>query len=253
MSKDIPATEARLDEARWIDRLPVGDGLGVMLDNQAEAITAMRAALPAMEQAVIAISGRLKSGVGRLVYAGAGTSARIGVQDGAELLPTFDFPADRVAFVIAGGPAALLRPVENAEDSADAGTTKTDELALGPNDCVLALAASGHTIFTRAVVEAARSAGALTIGISNNPDAPLLDESEIAITLDTGAEALAGSTRLKAATAQKICLNLISTAVMVQLGHVKNGLMVSMVPRNEKLRRRKLKIEAQLEQDKSSQ
>ena len=155
MSDNSPTTESRLDPDRWIDQLPPAEALAVMLDNQAEAIPALYAALPAIDSAVTALHQRLQAGRGRLIYVGAGTSARIGVQDGAELLPTFDFPAERVAFVIAGGPQALLRPVENAEDSADAATQQLDELAITPDDCVLGLAASGHTVFTCTAVAAA--------------------------------------------------------------------------------------------------
>ena len=252
MAMKMKSTESRLDKRQWIDHLSVDEGLAVMLDNQAEAIPAIRLGLSSIVQAVTAIHARLARGRGRLIYAGAGTSARIAVQDGAELLPTFDFPADRVAFVIAGGVEALLRPVENAEDSAAAAASQIADLALQPDDCLVALAASGRTPFTLAVVAAANAAGALTVGISNNRGAPLETTAEIAIVLDTGAEALAGSTRLKAATAQTICLNLISTQVMTQLGHVRNGLMVSMMPRNEKLRHRKREIEAQLAADDAS-
>ena len=249
MRNTSPATESRLGPDHWIDQLPPAEALAVMLDNQAEAIPALYRALPAIESAVTALHQRLRAGRGRLIYVGAGTSARIGVQDGAELLPTFDFPAERVAFVIAGGPQALLRPVENAEDSAYAATQQLDELAITPDDCVLGLAASGHTVFTCTAVAAARQVGALTVGISNNHKTPLLAAAEIPIALATGAEALAGSTRLKAATAQKICLNLLSTALMTRLGHVRNGLMSAMTPRNDKLRRRRNQIIAQLAQD----
>ena len=152
-------------------------------------------------------------------------------------------------FVIAGGTPALLQAAEGAEDnSADA---RAQIAALNPNqsDICIGVAASGITAFTIAAIEAAREAGAMTIGIANNPETPLLAAAEFPILLDTGAEALAGSTRLKAGTAQKICLNLISTQIMVMLGYVKDGLMSEMVPRNEKLRRRKAEIDALLGRD----
>ncbi len=249
MRNTSPATESRLGPDHWIDQLPPAEALAVMLENQAEAIPVLYDALPSIDVAITALYQRLQAGRGRLIYVGAGTSARIGVQDGAELLPTFDFPAERVAFVIAGGPQALLQPVENAEDSADAATKQLNELAIMPDDCVLGLAASGHTVFTCTAVVEARKAGALTVGISNNHQTPLLAAAEIPIALATGAEVLAGSTRLKAATAQKICLNLMSTALMTRLGHVRNGLMSAMTPRNDKLRRRRDQIITQLAQD----
>jgi N-acetylmuramic acid 6-phosphate etherase len=181
-----------------------------------------------------------------LVYCGAGTSARIGVQDGAELLPTFNWPADKVAFVIAGGEKALLRAVENAEDSAEDGSSQITQLRVGSDDVVLGIAASGNTPFTVAAVETARRQGALTIGIANNAGSRLLSASDHPILIETGAEAVAGSTRLKAGTAQKIVLNLLSTAVMIQLGRVYRGLMVDMRPTNAKLRQRAEQMVARL-------
>ena len=220
-----------------LDRLSAIEQVGLLHESQAEAIAAVQPALPAIADAVEAAAQRLRRG-GRLVYCGAGTSARIGVQDGAELRPTFSWPADKVAFVIAGGEKALLRAVENAEDSGEDGADQIAKLGVGPDDVVLGIAASGNTPFTVAAVETARRLGALTIGVANNAGSRLLAESEHPIFVDTGAEAVAGSTRLKAGTAQKIVLNLFSTAVMIQLGRVYAGLMVEMQPTNAKLRQR---------------
>ena len=218
-----------------------------MLDNQAEAIAVIGNALPQITKVVKALYTRLAgSDTGRLVYIGAGTSARIGVQDGAELLPTFGWPDRRTAFIIAGGEAALLQPVENAEDDEQVAQSDITRLTLGPDDCLIGLAASGRTPFTCAGIRAARHAGCLTVGISNNHSTPLLDEADYPICLATGAEALAGSTRLKAGTAQKICLNLLSTQLMVLLGRVSHGLMTEMTPRNAKLRARYAEIQALL-------
>ena len=240
-------TESRMDADKWLDRLSPEDALAVMLDSQAEAIDAVRAALPQIEEAVTALHARLAaSQTGRLIYAGAGTSARIGVQDGAELLPTFDWPDSRTAFLIAGGQAALLQPVENAEDDEGAAQQAVADLGPGPDDCLIAVAASGQTPFTITALQAARAAGCLTIGISNNSGAPLLAGADYPVCLATGAEALAGSTRLKAGTAQKICLNLISTQLMVMMGRVKDGLMTEMKPRNDKLRARHAEIRKML-------
>src|SRR5262249_47883591 len=157
---------------------------------------------------------------GRLIYAGAGTSARIGVQDGAELFPTFNWPHEQVAFAIAGGEGALLRAVENAEDSAEGGAARMAELGVGPDDVVIGIAASGNTPYTVAAVKAAKARGALTVGIANNAGTQLLSASDHPILLDTGPEIIAGSTRLKAGTSQKAALNLFSTLLMVRLGRV---------------------------------
>ncbi len=240
-------TESRLPETHWIDRLSVDESLSVLLDSQAGAVVAIRQALPEISIACEALFKRLSSSsAGRIIYSGAGTSARISVQDGAELLPTFNWPAERVAFVIAGGTGALLQAVENAEDDDEEAQTSCEKLLINADDCMIGLGASGRTPFTLSAIKYARRCGALTIGISNNPHTALLLEAEMAICLDTGAEALTGSTRLKAGTAQKICLNLLSTQVMVMMGRVKDGLMSEMVPRNEKLRRRKVEIEQAL-------
>jgi N-acetylmuramic acid 6-phosphate etherase len=188
---------------------------------------------------------RLRRG-GRLIYVGAGTSARIGVQDGAELLPTFNWPGDKVAFVIAGGEAALLRAVENAEDSAETAAQRIGELKVAGDDVVIGVAASGDTPFTVAALKAARARGALTIGIANNPATQLLAETDLPILIETGAEPIAGSTRLKAGTSQKVALNLISTTVMMKLNRVYRGMMVDMRPTNHKLRLRARQMVAQI-------
>ena len=228
-----------------LDLWSSAEQVGALFEGQLAAVAALSPALPAIAAAVDQIAARLRRG-GRMVYAGAGTSARIGVQDGAELLPTFNWPAERVAFVIAGGEGALLRAVENAEDSEEAAQRRIDELDLGPADVVVGLAASGETPFTVSALRAARARGALTIGIANNPGAQLLAICDAPVLIETGSEPIAGSTRLKAGTAQKIALNLISTAVMMQLGRVYRGMMVDMRPTNHKLRQRAEKIVARI-------
>ena len=241
------STEDILTAELHIDRMTPARAMAAMLDNQAHAITALKAALPAIERGAIAAYQRLcQSETGRLIYVGAGTSARIGVQDGAELLPTFNWPHHRVDFLIAGGASALLRAVENAEDEADTATAQITDMSVGPDDVVIGLAASGNTVFTTAAIISAKQAGAVTIGIANNPDTALLNTAEYPILLATGAEIIAGSTRLQAGTAQKICLNLISNMIMVKMGFVVGGLMAKMVPTNAKLRRRRAEIDAKL-------
>ena len=228
-----------------LDLWETGDALKVLHEEQLAAVAAVGPALAAISAAVDGAASRLKRG-GRLVYVGAGTSARIGVQDGAELPPTFNWPQDRLAFVIAGGEGALLRAVENAEDSGEAGAKQVEQIGIGANDVVLAIAASGETPFTVAAVKAARQRGAMTVGIANNPGSRLLEASEHPILIETGAEPIAGSTRLKAGTAQKVVLNLFSTMTMVRLGKVYRGLMVHMRPTNDKLRRRAARMVATL-------
>ncbi len=207
-------------------------------ESQLAAVAAVGPALPQIARAVEAAALRLSDGAGRLAYAGAGTSARIAVQDGSELPPTFDWPEQRILFLLAGGEHALLHAVEGAEDDRDDAVRQVSTAMLGPQDVLIALAASGRTPFTLAALSAAREAGALTIGVSNAPDAALLVACEIPILVPTGAEVVAGSTRMKAGTAQKVVLNMISTGVMIRLGRVHSGLMVDMRPLNAKLRQR---------------
>jgi N-acetylmuramic acid 6-phosphate etherase len=206
-------------------------------EDQLAAVAAVGPALPAIAAAADDAVPRLRQG-GRLIYVGAGTSARIGVQDGAELFPTFNWPKEQVAFSIAGGEPALLQAIENAEDSAADGAARIAGLQAGPNDVVIGLAASGSTPFTVGAVKAAGDRGAMTVGISSVAGSPLLAACDHPILVETGAEPIAGSTRLKAGTAQKVVLNMFSTLVMVRLGKVYRGLMVHMRPTNEKLRRR---------------
>jgi N-acetylmuramic acid 6-phosphate etherase len=241
------STEALPENDLHVDKLQTSDALSLMLESQAGAIPALQAALPAIEKAAIAAYHKLSmTSHGRLIYAGAGTSARIGFQDGAELLPTFSWPKSRIEFLIAGGQLALLGAIENAEDDADAGATDFAKIEAGVDDVVIGLAASGQTPYTLGVMSAAQNAGAITIGIANNPDTPLLKATSYPILLATGGEIIAGSTRLKAGTSQKICLNLISNIIMVKMGFVANGMMVAMVPTNEKLRRRREQIDISL-------
>jgi N-acetylmuramic acid 6-phosphate etherase len=227
-------TEDRLERWRDADTWPAERSLAAMLDNQMAAFAAVRDALPALARAAEAAAERLRRG-GRLVYAGAGASGRLAVQDGVELHPTFGWPRARLHYLIAGGERALAESVEGAEDDATAAVAAADALALAQTDVVVAVAASGRTTFTCAVQRRARAAGALTIGLANNPDTPLLAEAEIPVLLATGPEFLAGSTRMTAGTAQKIALNLFSTQTMVALGGVYEGFMVGVVPTNTKL------------------
>ena len=221
-----------------LDRWDSRTALTTIWESQLAAVAAICPALPVLAEVVEAAAARLRGGAGRLVYAGAGTSIRTAVQDGTELGPTYDWPEARTLYLIAGGPEALMRGVEGAEDDAEDARAQVARAAIGPQDVVLAIAASGRTPFTLAVLEAARAAGALAVGIANNPATPILERGDLGVLVETGPEVVAGSTRMKAGTAQKVALNMISTQVMVRLGHVHDGLMVDMRPENIKLRGR---------------
>src|SRR6185295_7378833 len=220
-----------------IDVWGPSDILDAMVEGQFMAVAAVRSARPAIEAASLAIEARLRNG-GRLIYAGAGTSGRLAVQDGAELMPTFNWPQDRLLLLMAGGDEALLRAVEGAEDEIEHARRLIKNHRVGPNDVMIAVAASGTTPFTLACLREAKRTGALAVGIANNRDTPILTDADHAIWLETGAEPIAGSTRMKAGTAQRITLNLISSLVMILLGRVHRGLMVDVQVLNEKLVRR---------------
>lgn len=220
-----------------LDRWDSLTALGAIWESQLAAVGAIGPALPAIAALVEAAVPRLRAG-GRLVYAGAGTSIRIAVQDGTELGPTFDWPEARTHYLIAGGPAALSLGIEGAEDDAEDAGAQVAHAGIGASDVVLGIAASGRTPFTIAAVEAARAAGALTAGIACNAGTPLAAAADHGIATVTGAEVVAGSTRMKAGTAQKVVLNMVSTQIMVRLGHVHDGLMVDLRPQNIKLRAR---------------
>jgi N-acetylmuramic acid 6-phosphate etherase len=226
-----------------LDTWPTLDVATSLYESQLAAVAAVRPTLPGIAAAADATAQRLGAR-GRLIYVGAGTSGRIGVQDGSELPPTFNWPADRVMFLLAGGSDAMMRSIEGAEDDAGEGARAIDAADVGRADVVIALAASGATPYAVAAIETARRHGALTIGIANNPDAPLTLAAEHGLVVDTGPEVIAGSTRMKAGTAQKVVLNLLSTSIMVRLGRTYGGIMVDMVPSNAKLRQRAVEIVA---------
>ncbi len=231
-------TEQRSLRFAGLETWGTDEVLKALLGGQMQALNAVSSALGELEAAVHAAAQRLQGTEGRLVYVGAGTSGRLGVLDGIELIPTFGWPKHRLIYGLAGGEGGLLRPQEGAEDSAEAGRTFIQENNVDIADVVLGVAASGTTPFTRAAVQAARGAGALTISLANNPQSPLLADAEHEILLRTGAEVLAGSTRLSAGTSQKAALNLFSTALMVRLNKVYRGYMVDMQLTNIKLDQR---------------
>jgi N-acetylmuramic acid 6-phosphate etherase len=241
LSSTESASPRFADIEHW-SSLDLVDG---MIESQFTAIAAVRTAAPLLARAIDAASARLADG-GRLIYAGAGTSGRIAAQDAAELPPTFNWPYERAVPVMAGGEPALLRAAEGAEDDREAAKQALVDLGVGPRDVVVALAASGRTPFAIAALDHARQVGALAIGIFNNPGSRLGEAADIPVLLETGPEFVAGSTRMKAGTAQKAALNVLSTGVMIRLGFVYRGKMVEMRPTNVKLQERAVKMVAEL-------
>ena len=220
-----------------LDSWPSFEIIAAMYEGQLAAAAAVQKALDAIAAAVDdAVPGLRRDG--RIIYAGAGTSGRIGVQDGTELPPTFGWPPERLVFAMAGGLGALVQSAEGAEDDEAAGARAMVDIAITPDDVVIGIAASGTTPYTIGALRAASQAGAVTIALANNPGAPLFDVARHPILVSTGHEVIAGSTRMKAGTAQKIVLNLISSAAMIRLGRVYRGHMVHMRASNNKLRRR---------------
>ena len=247
MDNIIPKTELLYQKSKPIDQLNIFNGINLLVDEQKKAAMEVKKASRSIECAIIKIFNHLSSHKeGRLIYVGAGTSGRIGIQDGVELYPTFNWPKDRLDYIIAGGTTAILNAVENAEDSIVLAKNAVTKKLINYNDVVIGLAASGNTPFTCKVLEEAKIKKALIIAISNNPKGKILKFGDIKIVLDTKEEVIAGSTRLKAGTAQKICLNTISSMVMIKMGRVKNGLMNHMVPTNEKLRKRKIIVDSKI-------
>ncbi len=234
-------TEQPHPDHATLDQYPTGQLVQTLVADQAQAALAVQAAAPQLAQAVDAAVLRLRAG-GRLIYAGAGTSGRLGVLDSVELLPTFNWPTERALALLAGGPGAMFMAVEGAEDNRAQGGADLQALAPTAHDVLLLLAASGSTPYALGVADAARAAGALTVGFANNPGSALAAACDIAVVLDTGPEVISGSTRLKAGTAQKIALNSLSSAVMVRLHKVYGNLMVDLRATNAKLVQRAVRL-----------
>jgi N-acetylmuramic acid 6-phosphate etherase len=224
-----------------LDRYATPDLIRAFTADQVHAAQVVHAAAVHIARAVDAAAPRIAAG-GRLIYAGAGTSGRLGLLDSVELWPTFSWPKDRVVALLAGGRAALFEAVEGAEDNRAQGAADVHATKPTSNDVLIGLAASGATPYVLGALEAGRAAGLLTIGAANNPDSPVVAAAEIGITLDTGSETISGSTRLKAGTAQKIFLNTLSSAIMVRLHKVYGNLMVDVMPTNAKLFRRAIAL-----------
>lgn len=228
-----------------IDLWQPADILDAMIEGQLASVAAVRAARGQIEQAALAVEARLRKN-GRLVYVGAGTSGRLAVQDGAELMPTFSWPQERLLLLLAGGTAAMTQAIEGAEDDTARAAELIAEHEIGAADALIAVAASGTTPFTLACLREARRRGALTVGIANNPGTPLLSGAECPIFLATGPEPIAGSTRMNAGTAQRITLSLLSTLIMIRLGRIYRGMMVEVQACNAKLAKRRERMVAHL-------
>jgi len=238
---DVPLspTELRLAASAELDALSTVEVLRLLNGEDRVAVEAVAAVLPQLAEVVDLAAERFRRG-GTVHYFGAGTSGRLGVLDAAELLPTFNLEPGRVVAHIAGGADALVNAIENAEDSDAQG--RVDAAGIGPDDLVIGLAASGNTPYVGGALAVAREAGAHTVLVSSNPHAALSHLADTDLVLETGPEVLTGSTRLKAATAEKLVLNGFSTALMVAVGRTWSNLMVSVVATNEKLRRRTVRI-----------
>ena len=241
MDPELPLTERRNPRSTEVDRLPTGEILTLMNDEDAGVARAVRATIPQIARAVDALAERIGRG-GRLLLFGAGTSGRLAALDAAEWPPTFGTPPDLARAYIAGGAAALTRAIEGAEDNADLGREDARAAGVGPDDLALGISASGGAPYVLGALAEARARGALTAGLACRPGSPLETAVEIAIIPVVGPEVITGSSRLKAGTAQKLVLNMLSTATMVRLGKVYGNLMIDVQPTNIKLRARAVRI-----------
>ena len=230
-------TENKSNRYNKIDLWETSEILDAILESQLSAVSAIRKINVEIEAAVTKSIPLLENG-GRLIFAGAGTSGRIAAQECSELYPTFSWPKNKSLFLIAGGQKALTDAIEHAEDIMSQGELDAKKLKLTSKDVVICLAASGRTPYTLGVLRSANLAGSLTIGISSSANSPLLNEAHIKFFPNTGAEVIAGSTRMKAGTAQKVILNMFTTAVMIRLNRTYDSYMIDLVATNDKLTKR---------------
>jgi N-acetylmuramic acid 6-phosphate etherase len=239
--QDRRRTEQRNQASKNIDHMSAKEIVSLMSREDHKVPAAVARELPAIARAVNGIVHRMQAG-GRLIYVGAGTSGRLGVLDASECPPTFGTSPNLVRGIIAGGRKAVTEPVEGAEDSHAHARRDLKRIRLARHDSVVGLAASGTTPYVLAAIAYAKRHGALTIAVTANRRSPLAKAAQIAITPDVGPEVLTGSTRLKAGTAQKMVLNMLSTATMVRLGHAYENLMIDLTKTNSKLRNRAKRI-----------
>ena len=240
-TEPLPLTEQENPRTVGIGALPADGIVRLMNAEDAGVAAAIERVLPEVARSVELIVERLRAG-GRLFYVGTGTSGRLGVLDAAECPPTFGVAPELVQGIIAGGYEACYKAVEASEDDHAAGARDLDVRGVSGKDAVIGVAASGRTPYTIGAVEHARRLGAFTAAVTCAPESPILQAVEVGIVAAVGPEVIAGSTRLKAGTAQKLILNMISTATMIRLGYVTGNRMTNLLPRNEKLRARSLRI-----------
>ena len=238
-------TEKRNEKTKHIDKMSTMEMLKVMQEENYNALKAIDDALPMIEKAVDAAGYAVNNG-GRIIYIGAGTSGRLGVLDAVECPPTFGVSPELVSGIIAGGKERMFRAGESAEDSYEGGVRAIEDSGVSAGDVVVGISAAGGAKFVIGAIEAAKLLGCVTVGIANNPGTGVLNAADIAIFLDTGAEVLTGSTRLKAGTAQKIVLNTLSTCAMAKTGKVYENMMINLAPSNEKLRLRVVRITSEI-------
>lgn len=231
------STEGRNPKTTYIDRLDTAGILGLINDEDATVAGAVRKELPTIARVVDVIVAALQNG-GRLIYTGAGTSGRMAVIDAAECYPTFGIPDGMVQAVMAGGEKAFVRAIEGAEDDEQAGKADIGKLKVTDRDVVCGISASGNAPYVVGTLKAAKLIGTTTVSVVNNINTKMEAVSDINVFLDTGEEVIKGSTRMKAGSSQKICLNMISTACMIKLGRVYENLMVDMRATNNKLVKR---------------
>jgi len=230
---------------RHLEKMPIPDIITYINEEDKTVAFAVEKALPQIEKLIEAIADKMLAG-GKLFYIGAGTSGRLGILDASECPPTYGVPYDLVQGVIAGGFDAIIRAAEFAEDNTEQGWLDLQSKNISDQDFVVGIAASGTTPYTLGAMRAANTVGAVTIAVANNAHSPLLENARYPILVETGAEVIAGSTRMKAGTAQKVVLNLLSTALMTRMGRVYRGLMVHLRARNTKLKQRGRAIIAEI-------
>lgn len=243
MTENIGKLKTETIDPRYsqIDFLSTSELLKLMNENDQSVSAAVAKVLPQIEHAILEITKRMSQG-GRLIYVGAGTSGRLGVLDASECIPTFSIPDGVVIGLIAGGDAALRKGIEGAEDVREASVAELKDLKLSDLDTVVGIAASGRTPYAIGAMAYAQSIGALSVALTCNPNSEMSKYADVAIEVDTGPEILAGSTRMKAGTAQKLVLNMLSTVTMINLGKTFGNLMVDLQVTNVKLRDRAIRI-----------
>lgn len=234
-------TEMRNPKTMHIDRLSTVEAIRLMNEENAVAVRAVADCAQTLAVVINTVAARMAKG-GRLIYVGAGTSGRLGVLDAAECPPTFGVSPETVIGILAGGRDAMFRASEGAEDDPERARSDLSELALGENDSVVGISAAGGAAYTVAALRYADSCGCYTVALTNNPNTELAEAAKDTLFADTGAEIITGSTRLKAGTAQKLLLNMLSTGVMIRNGYVYENLMINLRPSNRKLRGRMIRI-----------